>query len=438
MNNNNNNNNKGKYIFYFFIFLIFLELGLQTFWLHSLNNYLRPIIYFGLAIAYLTAGYYFSILDNQANLINFKIRFNKPIFNFLSLAVIFYLMYFIWSEFIYLVELHKIDPLNSDVIPSVELYVKRFVTGEKVYTPLHFPGWDVAPTYLTLMWFPYVIPEIFGLDYRIFSLILFFIFILIYSIYLLKKQSNNIAIYILAILALGILYLLVIKDNLIFVRTLELTIAVFYMVLALTILNKKAWIISLGILLCLLSRYSLSFWLISYVLVLLVYRNWKFFFSVNFYVFIGVFILFIPFIAHDLNIFVEGLKYYSKAAIGEWKVHSWQAKGEDPFQLSQGFGFAIYFYKFLPGEVVEKLKTLQRTHLIISFISGISIVIIYYFKRTKIKSVKLFLMFGLKFFLMVFFVFIQVPYSYLFIVPLFLIIPLLGQLINDNKLQIVI
>ncbi len=146
--------------------------------------------------------------------------------------------------------------------------------------------------------------------------------------------------------------------------------------------------------------------------------------------------LFIPFIIHDLSIFIEGLKYYSKATLGEWKIQDWQSSGEKPFTISRGYGFAIYFYDFISGSVERRLNTLKIFHLIISVISGLSVFIIYLKKKNKIKDIRLFLIFGLKFFLMIFFVFIQIPYNYLFIVPLFLFIPILSELINSKKIII--
>ena len=147
-------------------------------------------------------------------------------------------------------------------------------------------------------------------------------------------------------------------------------------------------------------------------------------------------IIYIPFIAHDLNFFVEGLKYYGKASLNEWRVHEWQRPGEKPYTLSQGFGAAIFYHDFIQGELISKHNTLRISHLIISIITGFSIFVIYIINRSRIKNIKLFLIFGLKFFLMIFYLFIQIPYSYLYIVSLFIVIPIIGELISKKQIEI--
>ena len=410
------------------IIIILIELGLQTIWLQDLNNFITPLIYLSLAVLYLFFGFKLSESTYSYSYPKNKIIFDIKYIHLFTLIIIGSIFYLSWNELNSIVLNNKIAPTNSDVIPSIELYVKRLLSGDKVYTILHFPGWDVAPTYLTMMWLPYIIPEILGMDYRAFSFVIFVVFILFMFFISVKKYYNQISTDIVFIFAAIMLYLLLKNDISVFSQSLELTMSVFYMILALTIMERNTLVVALGILLCLLSRYSLSFWLISYVLIILVSRGWKDFLKVNMYILLGVLILFIPFIIDNLKILIEGFEHYNKAAIGEWQVHSWQNPNDEPYQLSRGFGFAIYFYKLASGEVVERLKVLQKSHFIISFLSGIFVFILYYFNRKKIKNIKLYLIFGLKFFIMVFLIFIQVPYSYLFVVPLFLTVPILYEL----------
>ena len=58
------------------------------------------------------------------------------------------------------------DGHGSDIIPSLYLYVKRFLAGEFAYQPLEFDGWTVLPTYFPMMWLPYCFSEILKIDYR--------------------------------------------------------------------------------------------------------------------------------------------------------------------------------------------------------------------------------------------------------------------------------
>ncbi len=411
-----------------------MELCIQTFCYDSINIYVNPVIYLVLAFAYLIIGYHISTLDKNESLFNIKFRISWKIVYLFSFIILTYFSVIIFEEYISVVDKFEINPHQSDIIPSIQIYVQRFITGQKVYTPIPMPGYNIDPDYVTFQWIPYVIPQLLKLDYRLFSMILFFVFIAINFLVLVNKNRRNLFNLFIPVTGLVILYYLIIFQGSIFGRTLELTIAVYYMILSLTILNKNRFVLVAGILICLLSRYSLSFWLVSYVLIILLGRGFKEFVIINFYILLGILIFFIPFISHDLSIFIDGLKYYNKATLGEWKVQDWQMPGEKPFTISRGYGFALYFYDFIIGAVEKRLNTLRIIHLIISFISGVSLFIIYLKKKNKIKDIRIFLMFGLKFFLMIFFVFIQIPYNYLFIVPLFLTLPILSELIYSKKI----
>jgi len=421
-----------------FILFLFIEFGLQTFWLEELTIYSRPIIYSSLAFGYLFLGITFSKMDKTEKLIKINLGIKKVnvLVYIITIVLIGILVVPIWQNYSEIMIKYEITPYQSDIIPSIQTYVQRLFSGETVYKVVHFPGYDLTPDYVSLTWLPYVFAEILGLDYRVFSLIIFFAFVLIYSFYLIKNNKNNLIAYFIPIISFLFLYYLILYSPSIFGRTLELTIAVFYMILTITVMNKNKLIIVIGILLCLLSRYALSFWLVSYLLILLFDRGIKDFVIINLYILIGILTIFIPFISHDFNLFIDGLKYYSRVSINEWEFHGPHGPNDKPHTLSKGFGFAIYFYDYVVGTLRHKLQTLQVVHLIVSIISGLSVYFIYLFNRIKFKDTKIFLIFALKFFLMIFYVFIQIPYDYLYIVPLFLTIPLLGELVNKEKIVI--
>lgn len=414
-----------------------IELGLQSFWKDQFDNYTRPVLYLALSFLFLITGYYISTFEKDRVLIKIRLKINFKIIYLIAFFTLGYLIYLVFSDFQKVFSQFPITPQQSDIIPSIQIYVERFLNGQRVYNPIPMPGYQISPDYVTFLWLPYIVPQLLKIDYRLFSLMLFSLYVFIYFFYLYKKQSSNLSIILVPVFAFLFLHFMIYYDPSIFGRTLELTISVFYMILALTILNKNRFILVLGILLCLLSRYSLSFWLVSYMLVILVNKGFREFVFVNLYIFLGVLVLFIPFIIHDLNIFIEGLKYYNKATFGEWKVQDWQTPGEKPFTISRGYGFAIYFHDFIIGDIEKRLNALKIVHLILSILSGFSVFVIYFLRKNKIKDNKLFLIFGLKFFLMIFYIFIQIPYNYLFIVPLFLTIPILGELIDKKKIQII-
>lgn len=423
-----------KTVFILFILLIFVEFALQTFWLKELSIYSHPILYFAFAISYLLFGLSFSKMDVNEYLVRFRIKININFVYVGTVLLIALIIVPLWLNYSEILLKYRIIPQESDIIPSIQTYVHRLLGGETVYKIIHFPDYDLTPDYVSLTWLPYVIAEVIGLDYRVFSLLLFFIFILLYSGFIIRKNKNNIFAYILPVIAFTFLYYLVLYGPSMFGRTLELTIAVFYMILATTIMSKNKLILVSGILLCLLSRYALSFWLVSYMLILLNDRGFKYFIILNSYILLGILLIFIPFISHDLNLFIDGLKYYSKSSINEWKFHGPHNPQDKPYTLSKGFGFAIYYYDYVSGTLRSKLQALQWTHLIVSIVSGLSVYVLFVINKLNIKDRKIFLVFGLKFFIMVFYVFIQIPYDYLYIVPLFLSISILGEMINKKKI----
>ncbi len=59
-----------------------------------------------------------------------------------------------------------IDPAQSDVIPSIQVFVRRWLAGEVVYAPITDFDYLLYPTYLPLTWLPFVPAEILSFDYR--------------------------------------------------------------------------------------------------------------------------------------------------------------------------------------------------------------------------------------------------------------------------------
>jgi 1,4-dihydroxy-2-naphthoate octaprenyltransferase len=89
--------------------------------------------------------------------------------------------------------------------------------------------------------------------------------------------------------------------------------------------------------------------------------------------------------------------------------------------LSNKLGMAGYFYKFGSGEVVDRLRLLQQTHLLLCLLITIGLAGLYYYHKQKerIQTPILFLIGGFKIYIGIFYSFIQIPYQYLFTVPVF-------------------
>lgn len=331
---------------------------------------------------------------------------------------------------------HPIDPLLSDVIPSMQLYVKRFLAGEKVYTEMFFPRWSFFPTYLPFMWAPYIPAEIFQIDYRWTAYLFFMLALVFWNRRLLSKSiyfEEALLKMLIPFLMLGY-FILYNESTLGF--AIELTAVSYYLMLAFSLGSKRLWVIAIPIICCLLSRYAFSFWLPVYVLILWAEYGFKRAFQVGFLVVVGLVLFYvIPFLSQDWQLLSKGAEAYNNAILGQWKIQTWQAPGALPHHLNQGLSYSIFFYLEFPElAVTERLKLNKIVHLAISLGSSLFILAAYFFMRKKWPNFnfKLFSLVSLKLYLVIFYSLLYVPFSYLYQLPLFLSIPIIYETVILN------
>ncbi len=410
------------------IVVAFLEIAFQTFWMGDLGVYWQPVIYLCLAICTMSLGLIFSLQEPTSHISSASNR-QRLIITAVVVLINACLLFWTSSDLMKIMGEIAIDPKNSDVLPAIQLYVQRVMAGEWAYAPMEFPGWTVIPNYLPMVWLPFAIPEILGIDYRWLPYTVF----VIYGFYYWWKQyadsGQNVLEYaIKSVLPFFLLWVVMDKEPMVFGHTAELLIITFYLVLCETILSKHMAIAGLGIVLCLLSRYSFGFWLPVYILIYWWQYGFKRATAVVGYVFLGFFAIYIfPFVFEDPLVYKKGMDYYMYSAQGEWVPHGWQQPGERPFHLGRGLGFAVYIYDFINGDVIFKLKVIQIINAITSLLAAISIAGLYWYFRNRIRRPKLFLIFALKFYIMIFYSFLHVPYAYLYILPMLLLLPIISR-----------
>ena len=318
------------------------------------------------------------------------------------------------------------DPLESDVIPSMVYYVQRMLNGEVVYQPMHFPSWTVDPTYMPFMWLPYTFSELANIDYR-WTPFVYFLLVLPFYYYRLYKVEDNLYFTIFKALApfLIINQLLITNDNY-FGRSVELTIVAHYLILCLTVFHRSKLVIALGIIICLLSRYAFSFWLPVYLLIYWAEYGFKGAFKIGLYIVAGIVLFYIlPFLSQRWEAFPKGMAYYADTVNTMWFPKPWQKPTDKPFYLMRGLSFSIYFYDFMGGEVLDRLGTNKLVHLVVSILAAAGIFYGYWFNRMKNMNVRLYLIFALKIYLVIFFSLMYVPFTYLWMLPLFMSLPIL-------------
>jgi hypothetical protein len=109
-----------------------------------------------------------------------------------------------------------------------------------------------------------------------------------------------------------------------------------------------------------------------------------------------------------------------------------QGPDDTPDNLLQGLGFGVYFYEWFNLDIAGKLRMYKLAHLILSIGTVIGLGI-YYLKCKANINYKLFLLGSLKIYLVVFYNFIQIPFHYLYLVPVFVSIPMLSVLLSQRK-----
>jgi len=398
----------------------YIQLVAQTNWRLYYGPYWNPVIW-------LLAGLTFSVvalhIGRQKALID-HIAWSNNKFIKISLFIVGAITYIIATEVAadYLDWLFKYEPINiekSDVIPAIQTYTSRFLNGESVYEPIQFPGYISIPTYLPFMWLPYTIAEYWNFDYRWIS---FWSFVVAQTILMLTawyRTRNAVFPFIFTVACAGVLYYLSMTYRANMAFGAEMLPSAYYLILCMALFSKRSWVVALGILLCLLSRYSFLFWLPLAFFILWKSRNLRFVLRVGIYVFVGVLLLYIiPFIGTDFHKITDGIRFYSGNASTAWQAGSFQPDGSIPYHLKQGLGLAIFFYEIFEPDVAVGVSVIRKLQLIAVFL----FLVLFgwgYSKRLKDQiPVGLALVVSLHIYLLIFYSLLYSTYGYLFFVPL--------------------
>ncbi len=414
-------------VVFFLLLSATLEIGLQTWWNKQWGDYASPTIMFLAGLATCWLAYRLIAFEKE------PISLVKNRENDFRKSIVIILMFFIGMIWIGW-EYHQIqlqfpsqgDGTQSDVIPSLKLYVQRFLSGEYPYQPLVFDGWTVMPTYFPMMWLPYCFSEILEIDYRWTAYVVFLIPLFIFQWQLRKQDISLFELGLKVALPFVVLHLYIEFFPDVLGYGVELMPLGLYFFLVLSLKWKRSFWIALPIVLVLLSRYAFTFWLPVYLLTIWMERGFTTILKVSLWALAGVLAIYIiPFLSKDWEVFFEGLAYYGKTAETAWQ---WQREDGRPLILINGLSHAIYFYDFLDGDLLYRLKINRLFHLGVCLISAIGLFYIYWKNRNRGLNISIYMLIGLKFYLLVFYSFFYVPFSYLFMLPMFLTIPILYQI----------
>ena len=306
----------------------------------------------------------------------------------------------------------------SDIMPQIDVMVRRFfwegITPYATFTDLGYP---LFSPYMPLHWGPFAIPRALGFDFRWLALGVYAVGGLYFSYVTAKKQIEFAYQVIMVLLPAWFLWKLIQHEPNIFGHTVELLIAAYYLIMALTVMSKSPYLRALGLILCLLSRYTLALWIPLYVGVIFFTESRRkaviiSALSVGAVLFLYVF----PFLLKDPGIFRQGLEHHSNVVQKAWTHTEWYTPEGRPGVLSYEVGLGRYFFDFWPGPAENRLKAITLWQLILSVGSTIVMGLLYRRLRQRIKN-PLFLLLSLQLYLTFFSHLYGLPFVYYMMVP---------------------
>lgn len=321
---------------------------------------------------------------------------------------------------------------SSDILPGKRELIRRFLHGETVYVPIQFDSYTLQPTFLPFRWLPFVIAEVLKFDYRWIPFAGFVVGVgfWIFSTGTIGKKAPFWEIILKAFMPFVMLGYFIVHEKYNFALAVELLIVGYHLILARFMFSKNPWVVGLSLVLCLLSRYSILVWLIVPFCWLIFEKRLAFLAKIMAITIGGIFVFYwLPFCRHDMGKhFLAASQYYMDACAGCWKVDSWLPPGSLPNLISKGEGFQYLIYVFGPDDIDAKYQLNMNLGLAVTFIIVlISCGILYRHIKTKNdpKTIKGLLLGSLKVYMIFFIGFILCPFTYLFIVPFFMSLPLL-------------
>ena len=320
-----------------------------------------------------------------------------------------------------------LDVHISDVVPIVQAYVDRFRSGEVVYRYLTTLPYPLFPNHLPLQWLPYVPMQAWGVDFRWLSIgLLLLVGFGAYQLTVLRQPGSRL-VYGLKVLVPAVALRILIQENMLYTQVLEPTIICYYFLLAASVLSRSAWAQGGALVLCLLSRYSVIFWVPFFLVVLWREAGRRHALLVAGIVLAGIVgIYVVPFLSKDPTIFLHALAEYRIATLGEWG----RSDGVGG-HLFNGLSAAPWTYTYLDMPLEVKVTWVQRLHVAASA-GAVALLAGFYWRYGRRYDYRYLALVGLKFYLAIFYFFIQIPYAYLISLSVLLSVFVLAVVLSQS------
>lgn len=315
--------------------------------------------------------------------------------------------------------IHGTSPQDySDIIPAITVYCQRILAGEVVHRPLtENIGSFLEPGYLPAMWFPFIIPEYFRFDYRWMSSFVLLLGVLAYIVVVVRLRRSAFITFGLGSFPFIFTYGILRTNADIFSLTVEPLIVGYYLLLVAGILLPARPLLVVALILCLLSRYSLVFWVPLYLGLIYVGESRRWAWTVAGLSAVGVLVLYVvPVLSHDWGLFLRVQKIYTETTLGEWRHLDEHGL---PMHLYNGVGLTNFFYRFAPGDLLARLAFAKIVHLAATLAIVVGAALVYWRQKSPRTNYRLYAVVVLKLYLATFYAFLQVPYAYLAVVGFF-------------------
>ena len=307
----------------------------------------------------------------------------------------------------------------SDILTQLITQANWFLNGIFPYQEVSSPNFfhKPFPVYMPLHWGPLTIAIKLNHDVRWIGFFALAFAYGLWGIFYFRRTAFSIFsiinFFIPSLVFLSFMY----KDK-IYAVTIETLIVSYYLILLLGLLSKNNLIIAIGISLCLLSRYTLLFWMPLFAIVFYFENskmaNIKLWLIVLFAV---LFIYVIPFLSHDTSIFLKGISYHNKAVVDEIRGYGTPLTS---YTFLDKIHFAEFFKSLInSSDYAYTAKVIRAIQLGVMFLVNI-IGLVIYFSFRKSFDANNFLAVFLIIFLAMFFLFSPLTYFYYLMTPLFL------------------
>lgn len=317
-----------------------------------------------------------------------------------------------------------IDWRLADMLPQIKASCTKFLNGEKVYAPVNEIWGGQHNPYLPAMWLPFVPSIALGFDMRYTTFALFFTGVLL-SIFLLgrAKGIHSFLAAFISFAALGLLVTYYIEcEHNFWAMTQEGLIVFYYLLLIVSLYSRNFIFVGISIMLCALSRYSLSFFVPAFFIMTFFAaekKGWIKLTLTSAIVFAAIF--FVPFFLADPAYFMSMPQMYLGKSDDYWRAHDYST------QSVMGPGL----FKFFAYRDIHIMQKLQYAATLLAPFTAMGVYL--WLKKKTQPDFWLWSMGMLKITLLFFYNLLVLPFPYLFIVPVLISFPILYSVLAKQK-----